>query len=179
MGLIPAALYLIVLVISQTLFISNKEEQLQYNAAAFSVCFMILLGFCDDVVDLKWRYKLIMPLFASLPIIMAYSGTTFIVIPKILRPMLGFSIDLGIFYKLYMCMLTLFCTNSINIYAGINGIESGQSIVIACSALTHNIIVTSISGNLQTRERPNSTTTPSISLSPAPLHLHGAWPLQI
>ena len=35
---------------------------------------MILLGFMDDVLDIKWRYKLILPLFASLPLLIAYTG---------------------------------------------------------------------------------------------------------
>ena len=39
-----------------------------------------------------------------------------------------------------MGLIAVFCTNSINIYAGINGIEVGQSIVIACSMLLHNVI---------------------------------------
>ena len=38
-------------------------------------------------------------------------------------------------------MLAVFCTNSINIYAGINGIEAGQSFIIACFILLHNVIV--------------------------------------
>ena len=37
-------------------------------------------------------------------------------------------------------MLAVFCTNAINIYAGINGIEVGQSIVIAISILIENLI---------------------------------------
>ena len=34
-----------------------------------------------------------------------------------------------------MGLLAVFCTNAINIYAGINGLECGQSYVIACSIL--------------------------------------------
>jgi len=33
----------------------------------------------------------------------------------------------------------VFCTNSINIYAGINGLEVGQSIIVAVSVAVHNI----------------------------------------
>ena len=40
-----------------------------------------------------------------------------------------------------MGMLAIFCTNSINIYAGLNGLEVGQSIVIGFFVLMHNIIV--------------------------------------
>lgn len=39
-----------------------------------------------------------------------------------------------------MGMLAVFCTNAINILAGINGLEVGQSIVIASSVIIFNII---------------------------------------
>ena len=39
-----------------------------------------------------------------------------------------------------MGMLAVFCTNSINILAGINGVEVGQSIVIATSVLLYLMI---------------------------------------
>jgi len=35
---------------------------------------MILLGFMDDVFNIRWRYKLILPFFASLPLLLAYDG---------------------------------------------------------------------------------------------------------
>jgi len=37
-------------------------------------------------------------------------------------------------------MVAVFCTNAINILAGINGLEVGQSIVIASSILIFNFI---------------------------------------
>jgi len=85
----------------------------------------ILLGFADDVLDLKWRHKLIVPTIATFPLIVAYNGVTTVVVPKMLRGLLGGYVELGILYKVYMSMLAVFCTNSINIYAGINGIEVG------------------------------------------------------
>ena len=86
---------------------------------------MILLGFIDDVIDLKWRHKLIVPTFATFPLLVAYKGVTSVVVPKHLRYLIGNTIDLGILYKIYMGSLAVFCTNSINIYAGINGLEVG------------------------------------------------------
>ena len=44
-----------------------------------------------------------------------------------------------LFYYIYMGMLAVFCTNAINILAGINGLEVGQSIVIAISIMVFNI----------------------------------------
>jgi UDP-N-acetylglucosamine--dolichyl-phosphate N-acetylglucosaminephosphotransferase len=101
----------------------------------------VLLGFIDDVIDLKWRYKLIVPTVATFPILVAYKGLTSIVVPKVFRFILGSRLELGILYRIYMGALAVFCTNSINIYAGINGIEVGQSFVIGCFIALHNVIV--------------------------------------
>lgn len=52
----------------------------------------------------------------------------------------GAIVNLGILYLLYMGMLAVFCTNAINIYAGINGLEAGQSYIIGCFVLIHNLV---------------------------------------
>jgi UDP-N-acetylglucosamine--dolichyl-phosphate N-acetylglucosaminephosphotransferase len=59
---------------------------------------MIFLGFADDVLNLKWRHKLLLPTMASLPILMVYIvnyGSTTVVVPKPLRFMLGMTVNLG------------------------------------------------------------------------------------
>ncbi len=47
---------------------------------------------------------------------------------------------IGILYYAYMSLVAVFCTNAINILAGVNGLEVGQSIVIAISILIFNLI---------------------------------------
>lgn len=104
---------------------------------------MLLLGFADDVLDLRWRHKLLLPTIASLPLLMVYYvnfNTTTIIVPKPFRPYFGFSVDMGLLYYVYMGMLAVFCTNAINILAGVNGLEAGQSIVIAISIGIFNIV---------------------------------------
>ncbi|MBA0767678.1 hypothetical protein Gotri_016539, partial [Gossypium trilobum] len=174
----------------------------EYNAALASICFMILLGFVDDVLDVPWRVtsmaselmlnkiltfffvksrKLLLPSIAALPLLMAYAGHTTIIIPKPLISYVGQEVlDLGMeqyqvnmaghqpnsnksynlkvlatghvgeltvssvvagwVYKLYMGLLAVFCTNSINIHAGLNGLEVGQTVVIASAILIHNLM---------------------------------------
>ena len=145
---------------------------------------MLFLGFADDVMNLRWRYKLILPTVASLPLLCAYNGGTSVVLPKPTRflfmngtelttfgwfahqiitvdldaagailelgsplllvstfPHLCAFLCLGIFYKFYMGLLAVFCTNAINIYAGINGLEAGQTFVTACFVLAMNAMV--------------------------------------
>lgn len=141
LGLVPAVVFLLVSIVSQTMIKLNTIEQLEYNASLLSICFMTFLGFSDDVLDLRWRYKLILPLIASFPLIIAYSGATNIVFPHFLYSLIGIkSIELGFLYKIYMSMLAIFCTNSINIYAGINGLEVGQSLIIAISVIVYNLV---------------------------------------
>ena len=60
---------------------------------------MLFLGFVDDVLDLRWRFKLLLPTMASLPLLMVYyvsSNRTEVVVPLILRPFLGLdTVNLG------------------------------------------------------------------------------------
>lgn len=100
--------------------------------------FSVLLGFVDDILNIPWRYKLIIPLFGILPVLIAYNGSTYVLVPTFLKSYFGRVIDLGFLYYVYMAMLGIFATNSINIYAGINGLEVGQSIIIGCGIAVYN-----------------------------------------
>ena len=155
LGLIPAAVYIVVLCICHG-FANNGQNLHLYTAAMACVTFMTLLGFTDDVLDLKWRYKLFLPLIASMPLLTNYNGFTTVILPRVIAPTVGkiasllggglqggpYSrlVDLGFGYTIYMALLSIFCTNAINIYAGINGLEAGQALVIACFVVLHNIL---------------------------------------
>ena len=62
---------------------------------------------------------------ATVPLLMAYNGSTSVLVPMQLRELLGETIYLGFIYYFYMGNIAIFCTNAINIYAGINGLEVG------------------------------------------------------
>jgi len=139
----------------------------EFLSALLSLQSMILLGFADDVFDIRWRYKLLLPTIASIPILINYyvgSGETHISVPIPLRLIFGQILDLGNVFRLdheiacriirnnhllcltgplyyvYMGMMAVFCTNSINILAGINGVEVGQSLVIAISIAANDVL---------------------------------------
>jgi UDP-N-acetylglucosamine--dolichyl-phosphate N-acetylglucosaminephosphotransferase len=115
----------------------------EFIAALLSICCMIFLGFADDVFNLRWRHKLVLPTIATLPLLMVYMvnmKSTTIVVPIPLRVYFGSIINLGVLYYIYMGMLAVFCTNAINILAGINGVEAGQSFVIGLSIIAHNAL---------------------------------------
>jgi len=99
---------------------------------------MILFGFAACVLKLKWRYKLIMPLFVSLPLIVSYNESTTIIIPAFLSKFLSSSLNIGKAYYIYIMLYTVFVPNSINIHAGLNGLEVGQCIIIGSAITLYN-----------------------------------------
>ncbi|KAJ1818608.1 tunicamycin resistance protein [Coemansia sp. RSA 2599] len=115
----------------------------EYLSALLSLQSMVFLGFADDVFDLRWRFKLLLPTIASIPILIVYYvgyGVTHVMVPVFMRPWLGTHIvDLGTLYYVYIGLMAVFCTNAINILAGINGVEVGQSIVIALSIIVKDV----------------------------------------
>jgi len=121
----------------------DDQEFAAMLAALLSISCMLFLGFADDVLDLRWRHKLFLPTIAFIPLLMVYIvqyNETNVVVPKPLRLYLGTLVKLGPLYYIYMGMLVIFCTNAINIMAGVNGLEVGQSVVIACSILVFNLM---------------------------------------
>lgn len=94
----------------------------------------MILGIGDDLLDIRWRHKVLIPAFASIPMLIVYFvdfGVTHVVVPVPLQRYLGNSIDLGWLYYSYMAAVSIFCPNAINMLAGINGIEVAQSLIIA------------------------------------------------
>lgn len=74
------------------------SQFVQLIGALLAICCMIFLGFADDVLNLRWRHKLLLPTIASLPLLMVYFtnfGNTVIVVPKPFRVLLGLNLDLG------------------------------------------------------------------------------------
>ncbi|KAJ3935107.1 MAG: UDP-N-acetylglucosamine-dolichyl [Lentinula lateritia] len=114
-----------------------------YLSSLLSLLIATILGFLDDVFDIRWRHKLPIPIIASIPLLMVYyaeRGNTHIVVPLPLRFLLGSLLNLGPLYYLYMSLLSTFATNSINILAGINGSEVSQALIIAISVILNDLL---------------------------------------
>ncbi|KAK0511713.1 hypothetical protein JMJ35_006286 [Cladonia borealis] len=114
-----------------------------YLSAILSLQSVVLLGIGDDLFDIRWRHKLFIPAFAAIPMLVVYFvdyGVTNVVVPVQLEPYLGNMVDLGWLYYAYMAAVAIFCPNSINILAGINGIEVSQSIVVGFLLLANDIL---------------------------------------
>lgn len=119
------------------LFPHNKLSE--YLSAVLCLQSMLMLGVADDLFDIRWRDKFFLPAIAAIPLLIVYYvdfGITKVILPPFLH--LGDSIDLGIGYYVYMAAVAIFCPNCINIYAGVNGLEVGQSLVIAVNILIND-----------------------------------------
>ncbi|KAI9840429.1 MAG: tunicamycin resistance protein [Thelocarpon superellum] len=114
-----------------------------YLSAILSLQSVVLLGVGDDLFDIRWRDKVLIPAFASIPMLIVYFvdfGVTKVVVPVPLQQYLGELVDLGWLYYIYMAAVAIFCPNSINILAGINGIEVSQSLVIAFLLIVNDLL---------------------------------------
>ena len=154
---------------------STALQVAAFLSALLSLLSATMLGFLDDVFDIRWRYKIPIPIISSIPLLVVYyagGGGTHVVVPSLLRPLLPNSsalLDLGALYYVYISLLATFCTNSINILAGINGVEVGQALVIALSLGANDLMY------LDTKAGEGGSNY-SVELVPAPaFHRHVHW----
>ncbi|PWN33754.1 uncharacterized protein FA14DRAFT_161445 [Meira miltonrushii] len=123
------------------------HELSSYLSSLMSILSSVLLGFIDDVFDIRWRLKMPIPLLASLPMLVVYQaghGGTSVVVPgwpTFLRTWLGARvITLGPLYHLFILLVSTFSVHSINILAGINGVEVGQALIIGISLCCNDVL---------------------------------------
>lgn len=111
-------------------------------ALATSVLFGSNMGLFDDMVDLKWRYKAILPVFAALPfMVLRPSDRTTI------NLLFGGTIDLGeLFFILLVPIFVTVVVNSYNQLGGLNGLEviPGIIILLALAVVSGNPVLLTI-----------------------------------
>jgi UDP-N-acetylglucosamine--dolichyl-phosphate N-acetylglucosaminephosphotransferase len=131
-----------------------KGELTLYLTSLLSLLTATMLGFIDDLFDIRWRHKLPIPLIAAIPTLMVYyseGGWTWVVLPASLGRLIGWivpawgwegtlSLDLGALYYVYLALLPTFTTNSINIVAGVNGVEVTQALIIGLSIALNDML---------------------------------------
>lgn len=125
------------------LFPHNKLSS--YLSGMLSMESMILLGLLDDLFDIRWRHKFFFPAIAAIPLLIVYYvdfNVTSILVPEFVQKWVPGNrgvVDLGFLYYIYMASVAIFCPNSINILAGVNGLETGQSVVMGILILLNDL----------------------------------------
>lgn len=119
LGLISGVFFIFVTIILNLCF-----PALNLNSVSLTIALMLFLGFADDVLNFRWLIKIIVPFVCMIPLISSYAGSSHLIVPFLGRINLSYSI-----YAIIGALI-IFSINAINIHAGINGIEVGQSLVI-------------------------------------------------
>jgi len=93
-------------------------------AALSTVLIVVIIGVFDDLISMRQWIKVIMPVFAALPLMALKEGYSMMRIPFV-----GL-IDFGIFYSLVLVPLGITgAANAVNMLAGFNGLEVGMGVV--------------------------------------------------
>ncbi len=106
------------------LIILIPEQALTILWIALSLALMSAVGAIDDIFGLRQRHKLVLTLFAALPVVASGSYATDIFLPG-----LGY-VSLGLVYALVLIPVGVAVTaNLANMYAGFNGLETGVCLI--------------------------------------------------
>jgi len=85
---------------------------------------MAVIGVMDDIMKLRQGIKVVLPLFASLPLVASRIGN-----PSVTIPIAG-TVDFGLIYSIVFVPLGVTgAANAVNMLAGFNGVEAGTGIV--------------------------------------------------
>ncbi|KAK1350295.1 UDP-N-acetylglucosamine--dolichyl-phosphate N-acetylglucosaminephosphotransferase [Hamiltosporidium tvaerminnensis] len=128
------------LLLLMIIYKNTGKEYMNYYGICSTLLFTLILGFMDDLIDLEWRYKLVVPAVMMIPTLLLYNDSTYVILP-----LFGL-IDLGSLYYIYMILVGIFSTNCINILSGINGLEVVQVMILSIflffdGVLSHDIFM--------------------------------------
>jgi UDP-N-acetylglucosamine--dolichyl-phosphate N-acetylglucosaminephosphotransferase len=103
---------------------------------AATVLFSTFIGLIDDIYEIRWRIKALTPMLGGVPLAVMSLGRPTISTPFGLLDFALFGLfGLVFFYAFVVPFVVTACANAVNMLAGLNGLESGSTLIIA-SALT-------------------------------------------
>ncbi len=127
LGFILGILFYIFL---KTFYFKTQSNIIEIFALTTSILILAVVGLVDDLLGwwsggLSKKFRLVMCILASIPLIVINSGHS-----EISLPFLGL-INLGIFYPLVLVPLGITgAATTFNFLAGFNGLEAGQGILL-------------------------------------------------
>jgi UDP-N-acetylglucosamine--dolichyl-phosphate N-acetylglucosaminephosphotransferase len=126
-------LFSVLIYISLRVFYFSSEVHLiEIFSLTTSVLILAFIGVMDDFlgwkIGLSKKVRLILVLFASIPLIAINAGSSHVNLPFLN------GVDIGLFYPLLIIPLGIVgATTTFNFLAGYNGLEAGQGIILLSS----------------------------------------------
>lgn len=121
------------------------EMNVAYMLAAIcSIVLISFLGLMDDMLNIRDIYRVVLPVFAALPLMVVKAGDSKIILPifnilvdlnlgQVSLPILG-TFSLNLYVLLLIPVGVVACSNLINLLSGFNGLEVGTG-AVACASL--------------------------------------------
>lgn len=114
----------------------NESLNDEIIGTAATVLLASFVGFIDDIYETRWRIKVLTPLLGGVPLVVLRLGRTAILTP--LGPIdfgaLGL-LGLILFYVVFLPFAVTASANAVNMFAGLNGLEAGSSVIMAFALL--------------------------------------------
>lgn len=111
------------------------EHAVHLLAALNTVLIIAFIGLMDDLLRVRDIWKVILPGFAALPLMVITAGTTDL-------HLIFMHVDFGIYYSLILVPIgVIACSNLLNMLAGFNGLEAGTGAVICLSIFSASFIL--------------------------------------
>jgi len=140
-----AIVFALLVIVGFTTFQNLEFQMVGLFAALVSILMAGMIGLLDDNLDFRNRTKVVLPLIASIPMVVMSVGT-----PTMTIPFIG-TINFGIAYALVIVPLMMtFIIDGTNMYAGMNGLESGLSAVNASGLVLYIVLMEYFDGHSAT-----------------------------
>ncbi|MEM1514805.1 MAG: hypothetical protein QXH24_01965 [Candidatus Bathyarchaeia archaeon] len=107
------------------------------SALTLASCILFggFMGLLDDWIDIRWRYKALLPLIATIPLIAIREGET------IMSTYFWGKIDFGLaYYLIIIPTIVTVTTNTVNQLGGLNGLETVCPSIVLTGLLITSII---------------------------------------
>jgi len=128
---------------------SEGMDTVHMLAAICSVILIAVMGLLDDILDIPDRYRVVLPLFAAIPLMVTKAGTStmnlifFTVnfnLGVLALPFIG-TFDLNLYSLLLIPIGVVACSNLVNLLAGFNGLEIGAGAIISFSIFLASVLL--------------------------------------
>jgi len=128
---------------------SQGVDKVYMLAAICSITLIAVMGLLDDILDIPDRYRVLLPIFAAIPLMVTKVGTStmslifFTVnfnLGVFTLPFIG-AFDLNLYSLLLIPIGVVACSNLVNLLAGFNGLEVGAGAIISFSIFIASVLL--------------------------------------